>query len=249
MTRGSPARRPVFSGRVWGAILAAGAMLGGWGLAGCGDGASSAPATSTTAATASPSGYPAPERTVTALLEALAAGRWDEAADLTVEGQMALVALTEGADIETVSDYLQLGEAGVGVNFWVGFTQVVEEYLSGPVDDLRVGDRRLYEAGGVSFADFRLASPAPAEDHTFKLTVARSDDLLWRVDVIATFMDVLALRLSETAEIVRATRTEDAAVVASELSRHIPSVEAVLTDPDLSEETNRGVLSVLAAVG
>ena len=222
MTGGSTGRRPVFSGRVWGAILAAGVMLGGWGLAGCGDGVPSAPTTSTTAALAAPSGYPAPERTVAALLEALAAGRWDEAAALTVEGQMALVALTEGADIETVSDYLQLGEAGVGVNFWVGFTQVVEEYLSGPVDDLRVVDRRLYQAGGVSFADLLLALPTPSEDHTFKLTVARSEDLLWRVDLIATFMDVLALRLSETAEIVRATRTEDAAVVSSELTATSP---------------------------
>ena len=66
--------------------------------------------------------------------------------------------------------------------------------------------------------------------------------------MIATFVDVLAYRLSETAEITRATRTEDAAVVSAELTRHIPSLEAVLTDPDLSPELRQGVVSALAAI-
>ena len=96
--------------------------------------------------------------------------------------------------------------------------------------------------------DVRLASATSAEGRTFKLTVARSEDFLWRADVIATFVDILANRLSETAEIARATRTEDAAVVAAELRRHVPSLEAVLTDPDLSPESRQGVLSALAAI-
>ena len=234
--------------RPWMRAIAAGLLVFGWGLAGCGDDGDQDSVTDTTLRPPTPTGYAEPAETVDALLEALASDRWPEAAGITVEGQMALVALAEGADIETVSDYLQLGEVGVGVNFWAGFTQVAEEFLSSSPDDLRIVSQRAYEAGGVSFVDFQLASSTSPEGRTFKLTVARSEDLLWRVDVIASFVDVLAYRLSETAEITRATRTEDAAVVAAELTRHIPSLEAVLTDPDITAESNQGVLSALAAI-
>ncbi|MYH05368.1 MAG: hypothetical protein F4194_02620, partial [Acidimicrobiia bacterium] len=89
--------------------------LSGAVLAGCGN--DSAPSDSGAAIPSSaPSGYPEPAETVTALLAALSADRWEEAAGLTVEGQMALMALAEGADLETVSDYLRFGEVGVGVN-------------------------------------------------------------------------------------------------------------------------------------
>lgn len=216
------------------------------GVAGCGD-QNGDPASPTTLQPPSPTGYPDPGETVEALLQALAGERWEDAARVTVRGQMALVALAEGADIETVSDYLQLGELAVGVNFWAGFSGVAGEFLAGSLDDLRVVSDRPYQAGGVSFVDFRLASSASPEGRTFKLTVARSDDFLWRVDVIATFVDVLAHRLSETAEIIRATRSEDAAVVATEMMRHVPSLEAVLTDPDLTPESSQAILSALAA--
>ena len=202
----------------------------------------------TTSRPLTPSGYAEPNETVAALLAALASDRWDEATSITVGGQMALVALAEGADIETVSDYLQLGDAGVGVNFWAGFTQVTEEFLAASVDDLRVVSGQRYQAGGRPFSDFELASSTSPEGQTFNLTVTQGEDLLWRVDVIATFVDMLALRLSETAEITRATRTRDAAVVSAELARHVPSLEAALTDPDLSPELTQGVLSALSAI-
>lgn len=229
-------------------ILTAAVLLLALSLAGCGEEGDGDPATATTLRPQSPAGYVDPVETVAALLEALAADRWDEAARLTVEGQMALVALAEGADFETVSDYIQLGEAGVGVNFWAGFTQGAEEFLSGSVEDLRVVSQRSYQAAEVAFVDFRLASTTSAEGRAFKLTLARGGDLLWSVDVIASFVDILAYRLSETAEITRATRTEDAAVVSAELMRHVPSLEAVLTDPDLSAESSHGVLAALAAI-
>ena len=229
-------------------ILAAALLVSGVGLAGCGGDGVSHSVTSVTSLPPPPAGYSEPEETVSALLSALAAGRWEEAARMTVEGQMALVALTEGADIETVSDYLQLGEVGVGVNFWAGFTEVTEEFLSNPVADLVSVSQRRYQAGGVLFADFGLAPSSAQEDRTFKLTVAQGEDLLWKVDVIATFVDVLAYRLSDTAEITRATRTEDAAVVAKALMRQVPSLEAALTDPDLNPAASQGVLSALAAI-
>lgn len=233
----------------WRLAVAAAAVVGlASAPAGCAGPGSGDQATSPTSPPSSPTGYAAPIETVTALLVALGAERWEEAARLTVEGQMALVALAEGADLDTVADYLQLGEVAVGVNFWAGFTQVAEEFLSGSVQDLRVVSRRSYQAAGVSFLDVRLASTTSEEGRAFRLTVARSEDFLWRADVIATFVDILANRLSETAEIARATRTEDAAVVAAELRRHVPSLEAVLTDPDLSPESRQGVLSALAAI-
>lgn len=219
----------------------------GTGLAGCGD--DPTPSDSGTAITSpSPSGYAEPVETVTALLAALADDRWEEAARLTVEGQMALMALAEGADLETVSDYLLFGEVGVGVNFWAGFVQVSDQFPAGAVDDLTLISEQRYEAGGVSFADFGVVSPSSPEGRVFEITTAQGEDQLWRVDVIATFVDVLAYRLSETAEITRATRTEDAAAVSAELTRHIPSLEAVLTDPDLSPELRQGVVSALAAI-
>ena len=219
----------------------------GIGLAGCGD--DPAPSDSGTPITSpSPSGYAEPVETVLALLAALADDRWEEAARLTVEGQMALMALAEGADLETVSDYLRFGEVGVGVNFWAGFVQVSDQFPAGAVDDLTLISEQRYEAGGVSFADFGVVSPASPEGRVFEITTAQGEDQLWRVDVIATFVDVLAYRLSETAEITRATRTDDAAVVSAELTRHIPSLEAVLTDPDLSPELRQGVVSALAAI-
>ena len=219
----------------------------GIGLAGCGD--DPTPSDSGTAITSpSPSGYAEPVETVSALLAALADDRWEEAARLTVEGQMALMALAEGADLETVSDYLQFGEVGVGVNFWAGFVQVSDQFPAGAVDDLTLISEQRYEAGGVSFADFGVVSPSSPEGRVFEITTAQGEDQLWRVDVIATFVDVLAYRLSETAEITRATRTEDAAVVSAELTRHVPSLEAVLTDPDLSPELRQGVVSALAAI-
>ncbi len=229
-------------------IVLAAVVLGGLAPAGCGDDGVGDPPTTTGSGPPTPTGYLDPAETVSVLLEILAADGWDEAAGITVEGQMALVALAEGADIETVSDYLRLGESGVGANFWAGFTQVVEEYLAGSIEDLRVVSRRAYEAGEKSFVDFGLASSTSPEGRTFKLTVVRSDDLLWRVDVIATFVDVLAYRLSETAEIARATRTEDAAAVSAELGRQVASLQAALTDPDLTEELNRGILSILVAL-
>ena len=231
-----------------GVKAAAALLVFGWVLAGCGDDGGQDSVAATTLRPPTPTGYQDPVETVDVLLGALAADRWAEAAEITVEGQMALVALAEGADIETVSDYLQLGEVGVGVNFWAGFTQGAESFLSSALDDLRIVSQRAYEAAGVSFVDYRLASSTSPEGRTFKLTVARSEDLLWRVDVIATFVDVLAYRMSETAEIIRATRTEDAAVVSAELARHVPSLEAVLTDPDLTTESSQGVLSALAAI-
>ena len=233
----------------WRVAVAVAAALGlASALAGCADAGSGGQVGSTISAQVSPTGYSEPAETIAALLEALGAERWEDAARLTVGGQMALVALAEGADLDTVSDYLQLGEVAVGVNFWAGFTQVAEEFLSGSVQDLRIVSQRSYQAGGVAFVDFRLASATSAEGRAFKLTVARSEDLLWRADVIATFVDILANRLSETAEIVRATRTEDAMVLAAELTRHVPSLEAVLTDPDLTPESRQGVLSALAAI-
>lgn len=219
----------------------------GIGLAGCGD--DPTPSDSGTAITSpSPSGYAEPVETVSALLAALADDRWEEAARLTVEGQMALMALAEGADLETVSDYLRFGEVGVGVNFWAGFVQVSDQFPAGAVDGLTLISEQRYEAGGVSFADFGVVSPSSPEGRVFEITTAQGEDQLWRVDVIATFVDVLAYRLSETAEITRATRTDDAAVVSAELTRHVPSLEAVLTDPDLSSELRQGVVSALAAI-
>ena len=196
----------------------------------------------------SPSGYVEPMDTVTVLLEALAADRWDDAAGMTVEGQMALVALAEGADIETVSDYLQLGEVAVGVNFWAGFTRwqrsswPVPRTISGLFPGVPI------KQGGCPSSISNWPPSTSPDGRTFKLTVARSEDLLWRVDVIATFVDVLAYRLSETAEITRATRSEDAAVVSAELARHVPSLEAALTDPELTAQSSQGVLSALAAI-
>ena len=116
------------------------------------------------------------------------------------------------------------------------------------MDDLTLITEQRYEAGGVPFADFGVVGPSSPEGRVFEITTARGEDQLWRVDVIATFVDVLALRLSETAEITRATRTEDAAVVSAELMRHIPSLEAVLIDPDLTPELRQAVVSALAAI-
>ena len=216
-------------------------------VAGCGDDPTPSDSGGSTLSS-SPSGYAEPFETVTALLAALAADRWEEAARLTVEGQMALMALAEGADLETVSDYLRFGEVGVGVNFWAGFVQVSDQFPAGVVDDLTLITEQRYQAGGVLFADFGVVSSSSPEDSVFEITTAQGEDQLWRVDVIATFVDVLALRLSETAEITRATRTEDAAVVSAELMRHVPSLEAVLIDPDLTPELRQGVVSALAAI-
>ena len=241
-------RRRSGKGSVRAVIIAlAAVVLGGLAPAGCGDDGVSDPSTTTGSGPPTPTGYLDPAETVSLFLGILAADGWDEAAGITVEGQMALVALAEGADIETVSDYLRLGESGVGANFWAGFTQASEE-LAGSIEDLRVVSRRAYQAGEKSFVDFGLASSTSPEGRTFQLTVVRSDDLLWRVDVIATFVDVLAYRLAETAEIARATRTEDAAVVSAELGRQVASLQAALTDPDLTEELNRGILSILVAL-
>lgn len=235
-----------FPERSLGVLMALSVVLGGT-LAGCADDpASSGSGTAVTAS--SPSGYAEPVETVTALFAALAADRWEEAARLTVKGQMALMALAEGADLETVSDYLRFGELGVGVNFWAGFVQVSDQFPAGVVDDLTLITEQRYEAGGVSFADFGVVSSSSPEGRVFEITTAQGTDQLWRVDVIASFVDVLALRLSETAEITRATRTEDAAVVSDELMRQVPSLEAVLIDPDLTPELRQAVASALAAI-
>ena len=223
------------------------AVLGGLAVGGCAeDDAGDFP--TSTGLSVSTAGYAQPIEAVSALLDHLAADRWEDAAAITVEGQMALVALAEGADLEIVADYLRLGEAGVGANFWAGFTQVAEGSFSGSVEELVVISERAYEAGERRFVDYRMALPTSPEDRTFKLTIARSDDLLWQVDVLTTFIDVLAYRLSETAEIARATRSEDARVVSAELARQVASLEAALTDSDLTEESRQGVRSALSAI-
>ena len=228
-------------------VLVALSVMLGLIMAGCGDSPTSS-GSGTAVTASSPSGYAEPVEAVTALLAALAADRWEEAARVTVKGQMALMALAEGADLETVSDYLRFGEVGVGINFWAGFVQVSDQFPAGVVDDLTLITEQRYEAGGVSFADFGIVNPSSPDGRVFEITAAQGDDQLWRVDAIATFVDVLALRLSETAEITRATRTEDAAVVSAELLRHVPSLEAVLIDPDLTPELRQAVVSALAAI-
>ena len=228
-------------------FLVALSVVLGIATAGCGDDPVSS-GSGTAVTSSAPSGYAEPVEAVTALFAALADDRWEEAARLTVKGQMSLMALAEGADLETVSDYLRFGEVGVGINFWAGFVQVSDQFPAGAVDDLTLITEQRYEAGGVSFADFGVVSSSSPEGSVFEITTAQGDDQLWRVDVIATFVDVLALRLSETAEITRATRTEDAAVVSAELMRHVPSLEAVLIDPDLTPELRQAVVSALAAI-
>ncbi len=241
-------RQPASVGHRVLAIALVTALWAGLVLAGCAEESQGDPPASGGLGAPTPRGYPQPPETVSVLLEYLAADRWEDAARITVEGQMALVALAEGADLEIVSDYLRLGEVGVGANFWAGFAQVTEEFLAGSIEELAVVSERAYEAGQRSFVDFRLALSTSPEGRAFKLTVARSEDRLWRVDVLATFVDVLAYRLSETAEIARATRTEDATVVSAELARHVASLEAALTDPDLTAEARQGVRSALSAI-
>lgn len=184
-------------------------------------------------------GLEQPEQAVTGLLAALAAEEYGEAVDLTVDGQMVVVALVEGATVDEAK--LVAGQPkAVGANFWRGFEAGLDRYLGVGAGEIVIGEVTEFEAGGARFA--RVAVRPDSGD---RFMVVKQDNG-WKVDVVATFAPALASKLGGSATSLRAD--PDAAALLAVMTAQRPSLEAALTAPDLTPELDQAIRSAILAL-
>lgn len=189
-----------------------------------------------------PAGAASPELAVEDLLSALAAGRFARASDLTVGGQMVLVALAEGVAVPDALTLLDGGAQEVGVNFWSAFADSLETFLGYGPSEIRVSETERLTEGDRSFA--RVDVFVPLDGAIRHLVVAEDDG--WRIDVLATFASALAGKLGAAAETVRAH--PDGEPLRRLLQRNVASLEIVLADPDVDPQLAQAVTAAVERI-
>lgn len=206
----------------------------------CGSGADEVP--TTTAAPETPPGAAQPEQAVAEVLRSLVSDNYRRAAELTVDGQMVLVALAEGAPVSEAR--LVAGQASevVGENYWAGFAESLEGFLGYGPDDIRIGEISRFEVEGSNFARVEVFVPLDGSIRTF--LVAEDDG--WKVDVIGTFSSGLAGKLATAAETVRSD--PDGAELLDLMRAHEASLLAALEDPRIGPEHRQAVLAAVEAL-
>jgi hypothetical protein len=189
-----------------------------------------------------PPGAASPERAVESLLGDLSSGRFAQAADLTVGGQMVLVALAEGVTVPDALALLGDGAASVGVNFWSAFADNLETFLGYGPEEIRLSETERLTVGDRSFARVDVFVPL---DGSIRHFVAAEDDG-WRVDVLATFASALAGKLAQAAEVVRQHPEGEPLRVL--LRRNVTSFEVVLADPDVDPALAQAVTAAVERI-
>ncbi|MGH8927704.1 MAG: hypothetical protein ACRDWH_05100 [Acidimicrobiia bacterium] len=169
------------------------------------------------------------------VLDALAAGDAELAADMTVEEQMAWLAMAEGASLQDAAGLLDEGAREVAVNYWTGFTQsaAVPPVAIASVDETRLGDHlfAVVQLGGGG--DLRL--------------VLRSEPD-WRVDVVASFGSTLAARLADAVQVVTANRGEGGDALRALMREQRDSVEMAALDPSLNDDAVEALVNLAEAL-
>ena len=185
------------------------------------------------ATTSTPSGAAqSPEAVATAVLEALAAGDAETAADNTIEEQMVWLAMAEGASLQEAAGLLDGGADSVAVNYWTGFTELgeVPPVVISSITETTIGDH--------TFAVVSLG-----EGDALRLVLRSEPE--WKIDVVASFGSTLAARLADAVEVVAANSGDGADRLRLVLGAQRDSVEMASADSGLNE-TARQALADLA---
>ena len=204
--------------------------------------ACAAPAVDTTVAIEARPGAAEPEQAVSLLFRSLAAGDYETAANLTVPGQMVIVALVEGSSVATANSLLADGSVQVGARFWESFAASLSGFLGYAPADVRIGEVSLYSVAGADFAV--VEATVPLESGIRRLIVKSGDG--WYVDVIASFAPALVPKLAPAAELLRGDPA--GSDLLEVLAGQQPSLEMVLAEPGLSAQIQQAVFQVLEVI-
>lgn len=196
----------------------------------------------TTTAPVRAAGAETPDEAVASLTRALAVGRFVEAVDLTVDGQMLVVALAEGLDVDGALSLLEMGADDVGVNFWGGFAASLEDFLGYEPDDIEIGTVSTFEVDDRRFA--RVDAFVPLDSAVRHFVVQEEDG--WRIDVLATFASALAGKLPDAADLVRGH--PEGAPLLEVMRRHIPSLRAVIEGGDAQPQLVQAALAAIERI-
>jgi hypothetical protein len=168
------------------------------------------------------------EAVATAVLDALAAGDPQIAADNTIEEQMVWLAMAEGASLQEAAGLLDDGAELVAVNYWTGFTQLgeVPPVSISSIIETTIGDHvfAVVSLGGTD--DLRLVLRSEPE---------------WKVDVVASFGSTLAARLADAVEVVAANSGDGANRLRLLLGNQIDSVDMASADTGLNETARQAL--------
>jgi hypothetical protein len=185
-------------------------------------------------------GAESPEAAVSELIEALAAGEFNDAVPLGVPGQAALAALAEGAAVADVAAALRESDSLIASNFWSGFAQSVGLWLTGaPV----VAGSEQGEAEGIPFGLVSVQSGSGPERILMTRDVGGH-----RVDIFATFGPSLASRLYPQVERLLETPGEDASLVLAALQEQVPSLHMATQTPGLAPNVVQDILLLIELI-
>ncbi len=201
-----------------------------------------APAVETTSAVEERPGASDPERAVALLFRSLSTGDFETAADLTVPGQMIVVAVVEGSSVATANALIEAGATQVGARFWQSFADSLTGFLGYPPEDVRLGEVTPFSVGGEDFAV--VEATVPLETGVRRIIVKRGDG--WHIDVIASFAPALVPKLAPAGELLRADPAGSDLMAILALQK--PSLEMVLADPNLSAQMQQAVFQAIEVI-
>ncbi len=167
-----------------------------------------------------------------------------EASRLAMPEQAALASLAEGASFDVVADALRDGDRGVAANFWSGFAQGAQNFLTGDVGV--EGDGTLNQNG----VEFNIVRVTPEAGGTRTILVRESDG--YRVDLFASFGPGLADKMVAPVERLLNTQTEDARLILDRLQDIVPSLLAAASLPGTPSDVSQqliGLVEVITRVG
>lgn len=224
-----PRRSPIPS-RV-AAVLIALAVL----TAGCGD---DAPATTAAPTTTAP-GSASPDEAIGAWLAAVGGGRSDEASQLLVDDQLAiLVAIDNGLGADQLAGMLAGGvPAATREQYWASFEESFEEFAGAPIEELETFAVEEFAIDGRDYAVVTAGLAPGAGSTQFAATQVGGR---WRVDLLATLAPALVTQLRGLAT------SADEPLVREALVGQIPAMRAAVERP--APEADDAVLRELEAL-
>lgn len=205
-------------------------------------GACVAPAVETTVEVEARPGASDPERAVSLLFRSLAGGDFETASNLTVPGQMIVVALVEGSSVATANALIEAGSTQVGARFWESFADSLTGFLGYAPEDVRLGEVTPFSVGGADFAV--VEATVPLESGVRRIIVKRGDG--WHIDVIASFAPALVPKLAQAGELLRADPAGSDLLAILTLQK--PSLEMVLAEPGLSAQMQQAVFQAIEVI-
>jgi molybdopterin converting factor small subunit len=189
-----------------------------------------------TASTTNPPGAAqSSEAVATAVLDALASGNAEAAADHTIQNQMVWLAMAEGASLQEAANLLDQGAESVAINYWTGFTEL------GTIPPVAISSIAETVMGEHNFA---VVSLGGNDD----LRIVLRSDPEWKVDVVASFGSTLAARLKDVVAVVSANSGDIAARLREVLIEQRDSVEMAAADIGLNAAARDALVELSEAL-